>query len=149
MTDDVDRRFTFNTAIAALMELTNHLARFEDDSPQGRAVAREGWTTIVQLMAPVTPHLSEALWEVLGREDALLDAGWPDADDTARVRQAVELVVQVNGKLRARVELAPGSDEETAMAAAMAEQNVTRHTEGKAVRKVIYIPDRLLNIVVG
>jgi leucyl-tRNA synthetase len=149
VSDDIDRRFTFNTAIAALMELTNHLARFEDTSPQGLAVAREGWTAIVQLLAPVTPHLSEALWDLLGDGRKLVDAGWPVADESARVRQAVELVVQVNGKLRGRITVAPGCDRDAAQALALEEPNVQRFIEGKTVRKVIHVPDRLLNIVVG
>jgi leucyl-tRNA synthetase len=149
VSDDIGRRQTFNTAIAAVMELSNHLGRFEDSSPQGRAVMDEAWKAIVRLMAPITPHVCEVLWEMLGEKDAVVNTPWPEADESARVRDQITLVVQINGKLRARIELAPGSDEETAMAAAMAEQNVTRHTEGKVTRKVIYIPDRLLNIVVS
>jgi len=86
---------------------------------------------------------------MLGGEGSVVNTPWPEVDETARVRDQITLVVQINGKLRARIEMAPGSDEEAAMAGAMAEANVTRHTEGKTVRKVIYIPDRLLNIVVG
>jgi leucyl-tRNA synthetase len=149
VTDDYDRRFAFNTAIAALMELTNNLARFEDDSAQGRAVAGEGWTAIVQLLAPVTPHLSEALWEVLGHEEPLLDAGWPEPDESARVKTSVEIAVQVNGKLRGRIEVDPGCSQEPALAQALSEPNVQRHIDGKTIRKVIHVPDRLLNIVVG
>jgi leucyl-tRNA synthetase len=149
VSDDVGRRQTFNTAIAAVMELSNHLGRFEDRSPQGRAVLDEAWKAVVRLMAPITPHICETLWEMLGQQDSVVNTPWPEVDESARVRDQITLVVQINGKLRARVELAPGSDEETAMALAMAEQNVTRHTDGKSVRKVIYIPDRLLNIVVG
>ena len=149
VSDDVGRRQTFNTAIAAVMELTNHLGKFEDNSPQGRAVRDEAWRAVVRLMAPITPHICETLWEMLGEKDSVVSTPWPVADESARVRDQITLVVQVNGKLRSRIELAPGSDQETAMAAAMAEQNVTRHMEGKAIRKVIYIPDRLLNIVVA
>ena len=149
VSDDVGRRQTFNTAIAAVMELTNHLGKFEDNSPQGRAVRDEAWRAVVRLMAPITPHICETLWEMLGEKDSVVSTPWPVADESARVRDQIILVVQVNGKLRSRIELAPGSDQETAMAAAMAEQNVTRHMEGKAIRKVIYIPDRLLNIVVA
>ncbi len=149
VSDDIGRRQTFNTAIAAVMELSNHLGRFEDRSPQGRAVLDEAWRAVVRLMAPITPHICETLWEMLGEKDSVVNTPWPDVDETARLRDQVTLVVQVNGKLRARLELAPGCDEETAMNAAMAEQNVTRHIEDKAIRKVIYIPDRLLNIVVS
>jgi leucyl-tRNA synthetase len=149
VSDDVGRRQTFNTAIAAVMELSNHLGKFEDRSPQGRAVLDEAWKAVVRLMAPITPHICETLWEMLGQQGSVVNTAWPGVDESARVRDQITLVVQINGKLRARVEMPPGSDEETAMAAAMAEPNVTRHTDGKTVRKVIYIPDRLLNIVVG
>jgi len=149
VSDDVGRRQTFNTAIAAVMELSNHLGRFEDRSSQGRAVLDEAWRAVVRLMAPITPHICETLWEMLGEQGSVVNTPWPDVDETARVRDEITLVVQINGKLRARIGLAPGSNEEQAMAVAMAEQNVTRHIEGKSVRKVIHIPDRLLNIVVG
>ncbi len=147
--DDIGRRHTFNTAIAAVMELSNHLGRFEDRSEQGRAVLDEAWKAIVRLLAPITPHICESLWELLGETGSVVMTRWPQADTAARVREEVTLVVQVNGKLRSRVALAPGSDQEQALATAMAEQNVTRHIEGKTIRKVIHIPDRLLNIVVG
>jgi leucyl-tRNA synthetase len=149
VSDDVGRRQTFNTAIAAVMELSNHLARFEDRSPQGRAVLDEAWKAVVRLMAPITPHICETLWEMLGEKGSVVSTAWPVVDEAARVRDEITLVVQINGKLRARIAVAPGSDEQLAMEVAMAEQNVTRHTEGKTVRKVIYIQDRLLNIVVG
>ncbi len=149
VSDDVSRRQTFNTAIAAVMELCNHLGRFEDRSPQGRAVLDEAWKAVVRLMAPITPHICECLWEMLGESDSVVNTAWPEVDESARVRDQITLVVQINGKLRARVELVPGSNEEQAMTAAMAESNVTRHIEGKTIRKVIYISDRLLNIVVG
>jgi leucyl-tRNA synthetase len=149
VSDDIGRRQTFNTAIAAVMELSNHLGRFEDRSPQGRAVLDEAWRAVVRLMAPITPHICETLWEMLGETGSVVSAPWPDVDETARVRDQVTLVVQVNGKLRSRIELAPGCDQEQAMAGARAEDNVAKYIDGKDIRKVIYIPDRLLNIVVG
>ena len=149
VSDDIGRRQTFNTAIAAVMELSNHLGRFEDRSVQGRAVLDEAWRAVVRLMAPITPHICETLWEMLGETGSVVSAAWPEVDESARVRDEITLVVQVNGKLRSRITLAPGCDEQQAMAGAMAEDNVTRHTSGKDIRKVIYIPDRLLNIVVG
>ncbi len=149
VSDDVGRRQTFNTAIAAVMELSNHLGRFEDRSSQGRAVLNEAWRAVVRLMAPITPHICEALWEMLGEKESVVSACWPEVDESARVRDQITLVVQVNGKLRARLEIAPGSDQETVMNAAKSEQNVLRHLEGKNILKVIYIQNRLLNIVVG
>jgi len=147
VSDDVGRRQTFNTAIAAVMELCNHLGRFEDASPQGRAVLDEAWRAVVRLLAPITPHISETLWGLLGGQGSVVSTPWPEVDESARVRDLITLVVQINGKLRGRLEVAPGCDEEQAMAAAMAEQNVSRFTEDKTIRKVIYIQDRLLNIV--
>jgi len=147
VSDDIGRRQTFNTAIAAVMELCNHLGRFEDTSPEGRAVLDEAWRAVVRLLAPITPHISETLWELLGGQGSVINTPWPEVDESARVREQITLVVQINGKLRSRIEVAPGCDEEQAMSTAMAEQNVSRFTEGKTIRKVIYIQDRLLNIV--
>jgi leucyl-tRNA synthetase len=147
VSDDIGRRQTFNTAIAAVMELSNHLGRFEDSTAQGRAVLDEAWKAIVRLLAPITPHICEALWEQMGGEGSVVSTRWPEVDESARVRQQITLVVQINGKLRGRIELPPGCEEEQAMAAAMAQENVTRFIDGKTIRKVIYIPDRLLNIV--
>jgi leucyl-tRNA synthetase len=148
VSDDVGRRFTFNTAIAAVMELSNHLSRHEGRSPQDRAVLDEGWKAIVRLMAPITPHICEALWEQLGESVALTATAWPVVDEAARERSAVTLVVQVNGKLRGKVTLPVGASRDEATEAALAEANVKRHTKGQTVRKVIHVPDKLLNIVV-
>jgi leucyl-tRNA synthetase len=149
VSDDISRRYTFNTAIAAIMELTNHLSRFEARDTGGRAVVREAWLAIVRLLAPITPHICEELWTELGGAGRLYCAAWPQADESARERRQVTLVVQVNGKLRARLELEPGANREQALEQAMAIENVQRHLEGMDVRKVIHVPDRLLNIVAG
>ncbi|MEJ8568450.1 leucine--tRNA ligase [Elongatibacter sediminis] len=149
VSDDIRRRYTFNTAIAAVMELCNHLARFEDSSPNGRAVMQEAWEAVVRLLNPITPHICEVLWQTLGHQGPLCSTSWPEVDDAARVRQQVTLVVQVNGKVRGRVEVPPGLDEAAARERALAEENVQRHVDGKTVRKVIHVPDKLLNIVVA
>ena len=149
VSDDISRRYTFNTAIAAVMELSNHLARFTSKTGQSRAVVREAWMAIVRLLGPITPHISEVLWEALGGSGPLYKASWPKADEAARQRTQITLVVQINGKLRARMELEPGADKETVLKQAVAIENVSKFMEGKQVRKVIHIPDRLLNIVVG
>jgi leucyl-tRNA synthetase len=149
VSDDIGRRYTFNTAIAAIMELTNHLARFQANDPQSRAVVQECWLAIVRLLAPVTPHICEALWRALGGEGPLYNVAWPVADEAARERQQVTLVVQVNGKLRARLEIETGADKDQALERALAVDNVMRHVGEMEVRKVIHVPDRLLNIVVG
>jgi leucyl-tRNA synthetase len=149
VSDDISRRYTFNTAIAAVMELTNHLARFDADNDQSRAIVREAWINIVRLLAPITPHICEVLWEALGGEGPLCQANWPVADEAARKRVQLMLVVQINGKLRARMELEPGATKDHALDQALAIENIQRHIGGKEVRKVIHIPDRLLNIVVA
>jgi len=149
VSDDIERRYTFNTAIAALMELSNQLQRFGDSSPQGLAVAREAWSALVQMLHPVTPHLCAHLWPQLGGAGDIEQAGWPQVDASARVRDAITVVVQVNGKVRSKLELAPGLDQAATLAAAREDENVQRYLAGVSLRKVIHVPDKLLNLVVG
>ena len=147
--DDFGRRYTFNTAIAAVMECSNHLSRFEVEGEAELAVAREGWTSLVRLIAPVTPHISQALWAALGHDDDILDAGWPEVDESALVQQKLTVVVQVNGKVRGRIEAAPGTARDALQQQALAEENVSRFVADKEIRKIIVIPDKLVNIVVA
>ncbi len=147
--DDIGRRTTFNTAIAAVMELSNALARFDDDSAQGLAVSREALEACVLLLAPITPHVCHRLWQQLGHSTPAIETPWPAVDEAALTRDTIELVVQVNGKLRARLE-APASAEKAAIEQlAMENENVQRHLEDKTVRKVIVVPGKLVNIVVS
>ena len=146
--DDYGRRHSFNTAIASLMELLNHVSKFDDPSDQGRAVRHEVLEAMVLLLNPVTPHVSHALWQVLGhREQLLEDVPFPKADPAALLRESVTLAVQVNGKLRGTIEAAPDAPREAVEAAALAEPNVARFLEGQAVRKVIVVPGKIVNIV--
>ncbi|MGD9603533.1 MAG: leucine--tRNA ligase [Gammaproteobacteria bacterium] len=148
VTDDVSRRYKFNTAIAAVMELLNALQKATADDSATRAVRQEGLETCVLLLAPIVPHCTEALWEALGHPaGSLLDTPWPQPDAAARVRTEVEIVVQINGKKRASVQLAADLDAPAVEAAALADAQVARHLEGKTVRKVVVIPGRLVNIV--
>ncbi|WP_282041722.1 leucine--tRNA ligase [Halomonas alimentaria] len=151
--DDIGRRTTFNTAIAAVMELTNAIGQFHKQSatpsPLDLAVAREAVEACVLLLAPITPHACHALWSALGHTEPAIDARWPEVDESALTRDTIELVVQVNGKLRARIEVPADADKAAAEAEAFAAENVQRHTEGKTVRKVIVVPGKLVNIVVG
>ncbi|MFO7762124.1 MAG: leucine--tRNA ligase [Wenzhouxiangellaceae bacterium] len=147
--DDFGRRYTFNTAIAAVMECSNHLARFEVGSDTDLAVAREGWEALVRLIAPVTPHIAQALWQALGHEDDILAAGWPEADEAALVQHKVTVVVQVNGKVRGRIEAAPGAPRDALQEQALADENVVRFVADREIRKVIVVPDKLVNIVVA
>ena len=146
--DDYGRRHSFNTAIAAVMELLNAVARFDDASPQGRAVRQEALEAAVLLLNPITPHASHALWQVLGKAETLLeDVPFPQPDPDALVRDAVTLAVQVNGKLRGTIEVAADAPREQIETLARAEPNAAKYLEGLTVRKVIVVPGKIVNIV--
>ncbi len=147
--DDIGRRMTFNTAIAAVMELLNAVSRFEDASDQGRAVVQEALDTAVLLLAPITPHVCDQMWQALGHDGAVIDAAWPKVDETALVSDTVTLVVQVNGKLRGRIEVDAAADKDAILSQAKTDENVLRHLDGKTLRKEIYVPGKLVNLVVG
>jgi leucyl-tRNA synthetase len=146
--DDFGRRHTFNTAIAAVMELLNTLARFDDASPQGRAVRQEALDTVTVCLAPIVPHVCHTLWQALGHAGALIDVPWPAVDTAALVQDEIEISVQVNGKMRARVSIAAGADEATVRGVVMADERVQKFVGAAAPRKVIYVPGKLVNIVV-
>ncbi|TAM62542.1 MAG: leucine--tRNA ligase [Rhodanobacter sp.] len=148
--DDFGRRHAFNTAIAALMELLNALGKFHDQSDQGRAVRHEALEAMVLLLNPVVPHISHALWQVLGHPQTVLeDQPWPQVDPAALVRDTVTLAVQINGKLRATIELAVNASKEEAERQARAQPQVISFLEGLSVRKVIVVPGKIVNIVAG
>jgi leucyl-tRNA synthetase len=147
--DDYGRRLAFNTAIAAVMELMNALARFEDGSAQGRALLQEAWTAVVLLLNPIAPHACHALWQALGHGEVLLeDQPFPRADPQALVRDSLTLAVQVNGKLRATIQVAADASRDAAEQAALADPDVLRALAGQAPRKVIVVPGKIVNIVV-
>ncbi|ATE71301.1 leucine--tRNA ligase [Lysobacter capsici] len=146
--DDYGRRHSFNTAIAVVMELHNHLSKFDDLSDNGRALRQEVLASIVLLLNPITPHTSHALWQVLGHAETLIeDLPFPQADKSALTRDTVTLAVQVNGKLRGTIEVAVGIAKEDAERLALAEPNVVKFMEGLSVRKVIVVPGKIVNIV--
>ena len=145
---DIGTRRTFNTAIAAVMELMNSLARFDDRTPQGRAVMQEALEIVVLALQPVVPHACHALWRELGHERAVVDERWPEVDSAALARDSIEVVVQVNGKLRGRVTVPADADEAQVREAALADANVQKFMEGKPVRKFVYVPGKLANVVV-
>jgi leucyl-tRNA synthetase len=147
--DDMGRRYTFNTAVAANMELLNAVGRFEDRSANGRALVQEALESIVLMLAPIVPHIAQALWQALGYSDEVVDRSWPEADGDALVRQSVELVIQVNGKMRGKIAVAADAGDDEIRTAALAEPNAQRFIEAKPVRKVIIVPGRLVNLVVG
>ena len=145
--DDIGRRYKFNTAIAATMELVNALADFSDDSPKGRGVVQECLEVIVLVLAPIVPHACHDLWQALGHREALMDTPWPKADPQALVRDTVELVVQVNGKKRGEICVDQHADKSTIEKQALGNANVARFV-GDGVKKVIVVPGKLVNIVV-
>ncbi|MCJ7451773.1 MAG: leucine--tRNA ligase [Steroidobacteraceae bacterium] len=148
VSNDIGRRRTFNTAIAAVMELMNSLARFDDSSPQGRAVMQEALEIVVLALSPVVPHACHALWRELGHAGAAVDERWPAVDPRALERNSIEVVVQVNGKLRGRVTVPTDASEGTVREAALADANVQRFMEGRPVRKFVYVAGKLANVVV-
>ncbi|MFA5590498.1 MAG: leucine--tRNA ligase [Lysobacteraceae bacterium] len=148
VSDDYGRRLAFNTAIAAVMEFLNALGKFDDDSANGRALRQEALRCVLLLLNPITPHAAHALWQVLGQGETLLeDQPFPKVDPDALQRDTQTVAVQVNGKLRATIELAVGTSREDAEAAALAEPAVASYLEGKAVAKVIVVPGKIVNIV--
>ncbi len=147
-TDDYGRRLTFNTVVSSVMSLMNDVIAFEDQTPAGRAVRHEALCAAVLIMSPITPHISHTLWALLGN-GRLEDATWLEVDEAALVRDTVNIVVQVNGKLRGRVEAAAGAVEDDVTGPAQAEPNVAKFMQGKQVRKVIFVTDKLINFVVG
>jgi leucyl-tRNA synthetase len=146
--DDLGRRNSFNTAVAASMELLNAVNRFDDVTEQGRAIKHEALEAVVLMLSPMTPHVCHALWKALGHDTALVDEGWPVADEAALELDTVELVVQVNGKLRGRVSVPADASKDVIEQVALADENVQRFVDGKEIRKVIVVPGRLVNVVV-
>ncbi|MGE8286839.1 MAG: leucine--tRNA ligase [Stenotrophomonas sp.] len=146
--DDYGRRHAFNTAIAAVMELLNALAKFDDASAQGRAVRQEALQATVLLLNPITPHACHAMWQLLGNAQTLLeDQPFPQVDAAALVKDALTLAVQVNGKLRGTIEVAADAPRELIEAVAKEEPNTAKFLEGLAIRKVIIVPGKIVNIV--
>ena len=147
VSDDYGRRQTFNTAIAAIMELCNELGKLDSDNEQSPAVAAEALHAVVLMLCPIVPHISHNLWQALGGEGEVLNASWPTVDEAALTRDSIEIVVQVNGKVRAKMEVAADADKAALEALAVAQDNVQRFLQGVTVRKVIVIPGKLVNIV--
>lgn len=147
--DDIGRRYTFNTAIAAVMEMMNALSKSKMLDGNSRAIMREGIETAVLLLSPIVPHITDALWKALGHEEPLIDAVWPKSDPDALEQNEIEMVVQVNGKLRSKITVAKIADQKQIEALAHADEKIQQHIEGKTIRKTIVIPGRLVNIVVS
>lgn len=148
VSDDIGRRQTFNTAIAAVMELMNKLTRAPLESEQDRAVMAEALSAVVRMLYPITPHICFELWKALGNESNIDNAEWVKADEAAMVEDEKLIVVQVNGKVRGKVTVAADADEETVKTVAFADENVKKFTDNTQIVKVIYVPGKLLNVVV-
>jgi len=148
ISDDIGRRHSFNTAVAASMELLNAVNRLHDDSAAGNAVKREALEAVVIMLSPMVPHICHALWKRLGHSTALIDQRWPRVDESALQRELVEMVVQVNGKLRARIAVPVDAQRDDIEKLALANDNVQRFVDGNTIRKIIVVPGRLVNIVV-
>jgi len=149
VTDDIGRRRTFNTAIAAVMELLNALAKYPQSTSLDRAIAQEALDIAVLGLSPIIPHVTHALWRELGHAGALIEEPWPSVDEAALQQSTVEWVVQVNGKLRARIAIAVDADGDSVRAAALGDPNVVKFVGGATIRKVIVVPGKLVNVVVG
>ncbi|WP_418055280.1 leucine--tRNA ligase [Pseudidiomarina terrestris] len=147
VSDDMGRRQNFNTAIAAIMELLNRLQKAELNSAVDRGIMREALDAVVLMLAPVTPHLSEVLWQQLGHQDDITFAAWPAVDSSALVASSILVVVQVNGKVRSKINVDAETDKDSVIAAAVADENVQRFLADKTIRKQIYVPGKLVNIV--
>ena len=148
VSDDIGRRQTFNTAIAAVMELMNKLTRAPLESEQDRAVMAEALSAVVRMLYPITPHICFELWKALGNESNIDHAEWVKADEAAMVEDEKLIVVQVNGKVRGKVTVAADANEETVKTVAFADENVKKFTDNTQIVKVIYVPGKLLNVVV-
>ena len=145
--DDYGRRQTFNTAIAAVMELCNELGKLDQDNSQSQAVMDEGLRAAVLMLNPIVPHACHGLWQALGGAGDILNAPWPMVDESALSRDSIEIVVQVNGKVRAKMDAPADADKDTVETLALAQDNVQRFLENVTVRKVIVVPGKLVNIV--
>ncbi len=148
VTDDLSRRHTFNTAIAANMEMINALAKFDDNSDNGRAVKQEVLEAVVLMLSPIIPHICQQLWSELGHDSDIVLENWPSIDSSALQQDTLQMVVQVNGKLRGKLEVELSASKEEVEALALADENVRRFLEDKAIKKVIVVPKKLVNIVV-
>jgi len=148
VSDDIGRRYTFNTAIAAVMELLNALYKYDVQDDADRAVMQEALEAVVLMLSPIVPHIAHSLWSALGHSAAIDDERWPAADESALVADNLQIIVQVNGKLRAKIQVPASADKDAVQDAALADENVQRFVEGKEPRKVIVVPGKLVNIVV-
>jgi leucyl-tRNA synthetase len=152
VTSDIEDRFHFNTAISAVMELINalyQLPRPQADDRLGFSVIRETVEAVILLLAPLVPHITEELWTLLGRNESLADAAWPAFDPAVASEEEITIVIQINGKVRSRIRVPADEEGEKIKTLALADERIANLTAGKQVVKVVYVPKKLVNIVVG
>jgi leucyl-tRNA synthetase len=148
ISDDIGRRYTFNTAVAASMELLNAVNRFDDASTSGRCVVQQALEAVVVMLSPIVPHICHELWSVLGHRTALIDEPWPTADEKLLYADVVKIVVQVNGKMRGMISVPADTDDDAVVAAALMDPNVQRYVTAGTISKTIVVPNKLVSIVV-
>ena len=148
VTEDLNEKFGFNTAISALMELINEMYKYKELENRNDAVIKEAIETIVTILAPFAPHIGEELWIMIGKDGSIFDISWPSYDEAALVKDEVEVVVQVNGKVRGKLSVASNISREEMQEAAMNDEKIKTLVEGKTIVKVIAVPKKLVNIVV-
>ncbi|NPB05290.1 MAG: class I tRNA ligase family protein [Aquificae bacterium] len=146
--EEMEKDYQFNTAIAAVMELLNEVERFKPENEEEKKVLKEAAETMLKLLYPITPHVCEELWEKMGKKTRLYAEPYPEPDEEALKVEEVEIPVQVNGKVRAKVVVPVGASQEEVLKAATAHPSVAKHLEGKELKKVVYVPNRLINLVV-
>ena len=146
--DDFGRRHSFNTAIATMMELNNLVSRYSDTSQQGMAVKQEAIEIMVKCLSPVMPHVCHHLWFLLGGKNAVVDSQWPEVDESALIQERVQIIAQVNGKLRAKIMAPLDSDNQAVQEIALSDEKIVKFTMDKQIIKVIVVPNKLINIVV-
>ncbi|MCK5189523.1 MAG: leucine--tRNA ligase, partial [Methylococcales bacterium] len=147
-TDDYGRRYTFNTVIAANMELINTLSKYNDDSDNGRSIRQEALEAILLMLSPIVPHICKQLWLELGHDTDIVLELWPIVDESALEQDSIKMMLQVNGRLRGDISVSVTTSKEDIEKMALADENVMRFIDGKAIKKVIVVPKRLVNIVV-
>ncbi|MFR9069860.1 MAG: class I tRNA ligase family protein, partial [Paraclostridium sp.] len=148
VTEDLNEKFGFNTAISALMELINEMYKYKELENRNDAVIKEGIETIVTILSPFAPHMGEELWAMIGKVGSIFDISWPKYDESALVKDEVEVVVQVNGKVRGKLSVAANISREDMQEAAMNDEKIKALVDGKTIVKVIAVPKKLVNIVV-
>ena len=146
--DDFGRRHSFNTAIATMMELNNLVSKYADTSQQSMAVKQEAIEIMVKCLSPVMPHVCHHLWFLLGGKNAVVDSQWPEVDESALIQERVQIIAQVNGKLRAKIMAPLDSDNQAVQEIALSDEKIVKFTMDKQIIKVIVVPNKLINIVI-